>query len=1327
MANGSLNFSVIFSAVTQAFNSGVSGAAQNFQRSAASITDNSQSMARVTQELAGKLQDVFKAGNSKEIVTSFKAVTQELNNTQRGATLTATELKSIGLAAKTATAELTASLKGAQAELKALQASKAAPADLQIAKTKVNELRTELAQVGVEYSRVQAASTAAMRRAATDAQALASESRNTGQAIYGMLNIKSSGQLKAEIAAISQQLNNFKANSGAPAAEIQRVTAAAQAQIASLRASVAGTNPLFAQMKSGIAAIGPAAAGLVGVGLGFAGLKQGIEAVITATMKYQGVMKQLEFATGSVEKAREEYGFLLDVTKRLGLDLNASAEGFAKLAASTRGTALEGEKTRVIFEGVASAAASLNLSAADTSGVMLALSQIVSKGKVSMEELRGQLGERLPGAMAIAAKSMGRTTAELEDMVASGIDATQFMSVFGPALVEAFGPTAAANVNSLSGQMNLLNTEFDQLLIKLGEGGIGAAKIGVMKDLRDLIGSISDKIDSLDPSFVAAISEIFEQLYGIVKETFVALVNGVGEAISSVNSLINGVADMLTGFGGMEQSADQVGFVTRAIQGLSIVLGAVQDGIKAIDIAFTLAVGVVESFFSAIALGLSAVTFGDLSRELEKLAFTLQDKAQASFQKASEKALEFKSSAVAAADAAIESHTKAGKVVGDAHTEGAGKAKNAQKGLADEAAKTGKVIELSAAAGQTATVSIAAANQEVIKSLQALAKESGIALPTMKMTAEQLAQTMGEVAAKSDDAAKAIGTRLRESIEKLKAGDFVLVWDNYVKGLEKAGASTELLKETTTIFASQAVKVLGGDMTAALGKMSKGFEDNVVILDKLIGTMGDLAKQGVDVGVALESALDGMLGKAKNPVEITALIKYWEDLGKQGAVSGQQMAEGLEKARKKLDEVKPGINSVNEALRTLGITANDTATNMQAKYTEAFRVLKDSGVATFTQLTQGLKAMFDAANDTASLKEVGRLFQELGDKGKLASYDVKQGLSDVQNKLDEMKPGINSLAEAFKAFGMTTREESAAMADRYGQAFNVMRQSGQATAAELRQAFTQYAQAAIQANGGVVDGFVQSQAAALGLKVTVDDTGKVIVESMNAGANAIDAIGMSLDRAIDSYGRLGAAAQAAAEKALAAKEKELQMTERLMDAKQKEIDLENRRLGRDREGFSTDKNGNRMEITVPTWLSTLSQLKSWGLDEEQARKLANEAFDDRGNQKGLNQYRKNKGEDWTSLLRNAAEQLLRRTPINTPQDTRNNKPQDNNQNTGSSGGSGSPSRSTGAGRDSGGSGVGLGKTTTVILDDGNRRVKAGVPTADEGKFLDMIGNARRAA
>ena len=91
---------------------------------------------------------------------------------------------------------------------------------------------------------------------------IAAAADKAGTELYGLLNIKPSGQLKAEMAAISAQLANFQRNSGAPAAEVKRVTAEAQAQLSALRAQVNGTSSAFTQMAATIRGIGPAAAAI---------------------------------------------------------------------------------------------------------------------------------------------------------------------------------------------------------------------------------------------------------------------------------------------------------------------------------------------------------------------------------------------------------------------------------------------------------------------------------------------------------------------------------------------------------------------------------------------------------------------------------------------------------------------------------------------------------------------------------------------------------------------------------------------------------------------------------------------------------------------------------------------------------------------------------------------------------------------------------------------------------------------------------------------------------------------------------------------------------
>ena len=75
----------------------------------------------------------------------------------------------------------------------------------------------------------------------------------------------------------------------------------------------------------------------------------------------------------------------------------------------------------------------------------------------------------------------------------------------------------------------------------------------------------------------------------------------------------------------------------------------------------------------------------------------------------------------AAADAAVAAHTESAAGIKQAHTDAAAGVVDAQGKVADSAKTSAEVIKLSAVDGAKATVTIAAANQEVIKAMQDLA------------------------------------------------------------------------------------------------------------------------------------------------------------------------------------------------------------------------------------------------------------------------------------------------------------------------------------------------------------------------------------------------------------------------------------------------------------------------------------------------------------------------------------------------------------------------------------------------------------------------------
>jgi tape measure domain-containing protein len=220
------------------------------------------------------------------------------------------------------------------------------------------------------------------------------------------------------------------------------------------------------KLSSTLKSIGPLLAATFSIGAIVSFTKQ----VTETTLKYQGFQKAIDFASGSQKEGAKNFQFLSDLAKRLGLDLEATAQGYKTFAASSNLAGISSQETNRQFTAVSKAVTALGLSADDSKGVFLALGQIISKGTVSSEELRGQIGERLPGAFNIAAKSMGVTTAELGKLLQSGkLASTDFLPKFATELEKTFGPAAEKNLNSLTASQNRFNSAIDGLILSVGK------------------------------------------------------------------------------------------------------------------------------------------------------------------------------------------------------------------------------------------------------------------------------------------------------------------------------------------------------------------------------------------------------------------------------------------------------------------------------------------------------------------------------------------------------------------------------------------------------------------------------------------------------------------------------------------------------------------------------------------------------------------------------------------------------------------------------------------------------------------------------------------
>lgn len=221
--------------------------------------------------------------------------------------------------------------------------------------------------------------------------------------------------------------------------------------------------------------------------------------LVKGSLDAQIALQRLELSYKSVfgEGAAGQLQAVYEQTQRVGLEYTSTAEAAKSFFAAGQDSTLAPDMNR-IFTSVTNAGAALQLSTEQMNGAFIALGQMISKGKVQAEELRGQLGERLPGAFQMAAKAMGMTTAELDKFMADGkLTAEELLPRLAEVLEEKYGNAAEAAANTVQGSINRMSTEWTRFKAGLVESGPAIFAINivtsVLKESNDEIERVKEK------------------------------------------------------------------------------------------------------------------------------------------------------------------------------------------------------------------------------------------------------------------------------------------------------------------------------------------------------------------------------------------------------------------------------------------------------------------------------------------------------------------------------------------------------------------------------------------------------------------------------------------------------------------------------------------------------------------------------------------------------------------------------------------------------------------------------------------------------------------
>jgi tape measure domain-containing protein len=232
--------------------------------------------------------------------------------------------------------------------------------------------------------------------------------------------------------------------------------------------------------------------------------------IVTDVFALTKQLESLSFALKAVTESQGEYAqvqeFLADISDKYGASLLTTTERYTKFLAAAKQSNVSLSDTEQIFESVTKASGVLGLKTDELTGVYLALEQMLSKGKVTTEELRRQLGERLPGAFGIMADALGVTVAQLDKMLRKGeILSSEALPRFAKQLEKAYGIEQVTRIDTLVAAQNRLSNKWIEFVNVLTDGDtiIKSTFSGVLNFLSAVLDGITGLAEKIREAFTS--------------------------------------------------------------------------------------------------------------------------------------------------------------------------------------------------------------------------------------------------------------------------------------------------------------------------------------------------------------------------------------------------------------------------------------------------------------------------------------------------------------------------------------------------------------------------------------------------------------------------------------------------------------------------------------------------------------------------------------------------------------------------------------------------------------------------------------------------------
>lgn len=198
---------------------------------------------------------------------------------------------------------------------------------------------------------------------------------------------------------------------------------------------------------------GAVGGGIMGAGMGFMrGAIPGLGAAFALSQlnqinqQMQGQNLAMTAVMGSEQAGAQQTAWVRALADQVGFDFRQVGPSFNKMLASGKTSGMSTESVQNIFQGVTEYGRVMGLDNESMKGSMRAIEQMMNKGQVMSEELKGQLAERMPGAISAMAEAAG--FGDGPDAVSKLFKAMENGEVKSQAVLEKFADILAQRARS---------------------------------------------------------------------------------------------------------------------------------------------------------------------------------------------------------------------------------------------------------------------------------------------------------------------------------------------------------------------------------------------------------------------------------------------------------------------------------------------------------------------------------------------------------------------------------------------------------------------------------------------------------------------------------------------------------------------------------------------------------------------------------------------------------------------------------------------------------------------------------------------------------------